>query len=414
MKRTLTYIATALTAVFLSACVDIRSSNPYGENLSTTDIHLDMGGSTVLEGVTVKAEDVINAYTYTAVTDSRGTASFRLPDGLYRFSAGYRDGSDIYNGTVERVNVSGERSFEMSMIHSFLGPVVIKEIYCGGCKLFGPDGEFLDNYQSDKYAILHNNSGSVYYLDGLCLGVLAPYNSSSSLPLKGVKTASGKAYMDVYAPIIQAVWQFGGNGTDFPLAPGEDAVVAFCGAVDHTVQYPNSINLNKEDYFVCYNNTYFWNERYHPAPGDRIRDERILECIVKLGQANAYTVSINSPAMVIFRPEGMTAKEYLVSKPSSGDDPVMQLPGSGADKIMNVPWDWVTDAVEVFSSMSGNKRIGVMADAGYVILSDTYLGHTLMRRTDDEASAAAGYEVLLDTNNSSEDFYEREKQSLHE
>jgi hypothetical protein len=33
---------------------------------------------------------------------------------------------------------------------------------------------------------------------------------------------------------------------------------------------------------------------------------------------------------------------------------------------------------------------------------------------DEEATQEAGYEVLMDTNNSSTDFYEREKQSLHE
>ena len=37
-----------------------------------------------------------------------------------------------------------------------------------------------------------------------------------------------------------------------------------------------------------------------------------------------------------------------------------------------------------------------------------------MRRVDEALSGAAGYEVLMDTNNSSNDFYERETQSLHD
>ena len=56
----------------------------------------------------------------------------------------------------------------------------------------------------------------------------------------------------------------------------------------------------------------------------------------------------------------------------------------------------------------------IVRDAGYVTLSGTYLGHTLMRRVDEALSASSGYEVLCDTNNSSEDFYESEIQSLHE
>ncbi|KAB6338615.1 DUF4876 domain-containing protein, partial [Bacteroides xylanisolvens] len=51
---------------------------------------------------------------------------------------------------------------------------------------------------------------------------------------------------------------------------------------------------------------------------------------------------------------------------------------------------------------------------GYVTQSATYNGRSLYRHVDEEATQEAGYEVLVDTNNSSTDFYEREKQSLHE
>jgi hypothetical protein len=37
-----------------------------------------------------------------------------------------------------------------------------------------------------------------------------------------------------------------------------------------------------------------------------------------------------------------------------------------------------------------------------------------MRNIDQEATALSGYEVLADTNNTLNDFYERETQSLHE
>ena len=47
-------------------------------------------------------------------------------------------------------------------------------------------------------------------------------------------------------------------------------------------------------------------------------------------------------------------------------------------------------------------------------LRTTYLGRSLMRNVDEAATAVSGYEVLADTNNSLNDFYESEKQSLHE
>jgi hypothetical protein len=48
------------------------------------------------------------------------------------------------------------------------------------------------------------------------------------------------------------------------------------------------------------------------------------------------------------------------------------------------------------------------------MLSDTFLGHSLIRLVDEEATAASGYEILRDPNNSLNDFYESERQSLYE
>ena len=74
------------------------------------------------------------------------------------------------------------------------------------------------------------------------------------------------------------------------------------------------------------------------------------------------------------------------------------------------------DGTEVYYGGSSNnkKRISPSIDAGYVTQSATYNGRSLYRHVDEEATQEAGYEVLVDTNNSSTDFYEREKQSLHE
>ena len=171
------------------------------------------------------------------------------------------------------------------------------------------------------------------------------------------------------------------------------------------------MNLNKPDYFVCYNITYFWNTMYHPAPGDRISQERIVDVVIKTGQANAYTLSISSPTLVVWKPEGMTMHEF-----ANAPGNVIPVPGSNVDDVVTIPMDWVYDAVEVFDGRSANnsKRLPPAVDAGYIMQTDIYLGRSLMRHVDETASAAAGYEVLADTNNSLNDFYETEKQSLHE
>ena len=388
-----------LTLVLATSCLDIRNTDPYEGNLNVLTVAAQWPeGEFEMAGADVLVEDMNTGSRYASVTESSGAASFSLPNGLYRVTLNGRSDREIYNGAADKVVLSGkDLRLDLPVSVSRPGSIVIKELYCGGCKKLPLEG----NYQYDQYFILHNNDYQVQYLDSLCFGTLSPYNSTASNPWGPID----------FLPIIQAVWQFPGDGDDFPLQPGEDAVICLKGAVDHAAQYPLSVNLNKEGYFVCYNNTYFPNTTNHPAPGDRISVDRYLNVVIKTGKANAYTLSINSPTLVLFRAEGVTIEDYVRVA-----DNVVPVPGSTVDNVVKIPFDWVVDAMEVFdgTSSNNNKRLPSEVDAGYVLQTDTYLGRSLMRRTDEAASANAGYEVLEDTNNSLNDFYEREKQSLHE
>lgn len=133
--------------------------------------------------------------------------------------------------------------------------------------------------------------------------------------------------------------------------------------------------------------------------------------VIKTGQANAYTFSVFSPATVIFKARNTTIQEFV-----NNENNVIQKPGSTIDRVVKIPNEWILDGVEIYYGGSSNnkKRLSPSIDAGYVTQSALYDGKTLFRRTDEEASNEAGYEILEDTNNSSNDFYEREKQSLHD
>lgn len=396
----------------LAACADPTDNNPYEDSLVTLTVaaaYPDGYADKAHPGVIVKAENVNLGYGYEAYTDASGKAVFTLPGGIYRISLSDVGPEDVFNGSADKVNViSGSVAISLPLLHSKPGTIIVKEIYCGGCKRLPQEGD----YQYDSYIILHNNDYRVQYLDGLCVGALHPYNAMSSNPFVTKDPATGEIIFPSYVPVSEAIWQFGGDGTSFPLQPGEDAVVALKGAIDHSQQYPLSVNLNKPGYFVCYNSTYFTNTMYHPTPGTNIRQDHWLEVVVKTGISNAYAFSINSPAVVLYRPVGMTMREFVQTA-----DAIRPIPGgSGGAQVTAVPVEWVVDAVEVFSgtSTANSKRLQASLDAGYVTLSDTFLGHTLHRYVDEDLSAGLGYEYLVDTNNSSVDFYEREKQSLHE
>lgn len=395
----------------LAACTDIRNSDPYKESLNiltVSAVYPQGHEDAAHEGVPVNVEDMNTASRYTLNTDATGTAVFKVPDGMYRINMSDRQESDIYNGSADKFVVNGgSAELKLKLSHSRSGSIVIKEIYCGGCLKLPQEG----TYQADQYFILHNNDFNVQYLDGLCFGTLSPYNSNGANPWLTKDPATGESTLVDFLPVIQAIWQFPGDGDDFPLQPGEDAVVCARGAIDHTIQYPLSVNLNREGFFVCYNNTYFPNTMFHPAPGDKISTDRYLDVVIKTGKANAYTLSNSSPTLVLFKAEGMTIQEFV-----GVTDNMTPVPGSLSDYVVKVPFEWVIDAVEVFDARSANntKRLVPSLDAGYVLQTDTYLGRSLMRKTDEAMTESAGYEVLTDTNNSLNDFYETSQQSLHE
>ena len=407
MKRIL-YI---LTVILAAACTDMKNSNPYEESLNVltvTALYPEGYQGFDLEGSLAVVEEMNTGNRYSVPTNAAGCFSLSLPNGIYRINVSGRFDRDVFNGAADKVVISGsDVAMSLPLSYSRAGSIVIKELYCGGCKMLPQEG----NYQGDQYFILHNNDYNVQYLDSLCFGTLSPNNSTGTNPWVSKNESTGETIFPDFLPIIQAVWQMPGDGDDFPLQPGEDAVICLRGAIDHTLQYPLSVNLNKPDYFVCYNITYFWNTMYHPAPGNLISQDRIVDVVIKTGQANAYTLSLSSPTLVIWKPEGMTMHEF-----ANAPGNVIPVPGSNVDDVVTIPMEWVYDAVEVFDGRSANnsKRLPPAVDAGYIMQTDLYLGRSLMRHVDENASAAAGYEVLADTNNSLNDFYETEKQSLHE
>ena len=395
-------IVLAAAALLLAGCMELGA--PYApeklSRLTVTAVYPT--GFETRSGATVSIENVAGGTAYQITTGADAKATITLPDGIYRIAVSDRDGLDVFNGNQDRVVLQGKDvSLDLSLMHARAGLLVIKEIYCGGCPKTPEQG----TYQSDQYVIVHNNSSVVTYLDGLCMGAVAPYNSNANNAW-----AAADGTLPDFLPILDAIVRIPGNGSSFPLQPGEDAVIALRGAIDHAATYPLSVNLNKPDYFVLYNPTYFFNQTYHPAPGNLIQPERYLDVVIKTGQSNAYTLSLNSPAFVIFQAQGVDIRDWVLQP-----GVVRNTPGSSI-QMATIPPEWVIDGVEVFNgSSSGNrKRLLSSIDAGYVSLSETYKGHSLMRKTDQGATAEKGYEVLLDSNNSNNDLYERETQSLHE
>ena len=133
MMKKFTYMFLAL--IVASSCLNLDRFNPYSDDIHSLTISLSLEDGTTAAGVSINVEDIMNGNSFTAVSDEKGRAVFSLVNGLYRIRVNCKIGQVLYNGTLDRVRLSGqEENKSLILSKVVLSDLVIKEIYCGGCK----------------------------------------------------------------------------------------------------------------------------------------------------------------------------------------------------------------------------------------------------------------------------------------
>lgn len=431
--------------MLLTAC-----KTDYEESTELFDLTIALTAQTdadySLESLPVELRST-GSYTVTALTDTtdaKGMAHFKVPAGVYVASASttIKTGTNkllIANGTSGMIIVRGEEATTIAnikMIVSRMSQLVIKEIYNGGT--MKDDGKV---FQADKCIILYNNSPQTALFDNLCIGFCSPYNSQANN--KWYDKSGQLTYeAENYIPAIDGIWYFPNTLT---IEPYRQVVVNCHGAIDNTLTYPNSVNYANPDYYCMYDpEVGYTNASYYPTPASVIPTSHYLKA-VKIGISNAWALSVTSPAVFLFQTQGTTPTAYATDVNN-----LTYIPNSAQtdiNKVLKVPCDWVLDGVEVFAAgyKSANiKRLTSDIDAGSVDLTNQH-GHTVYRNVDktsteqlpeNEGKLVYGYSlgvdastdpsaidaeasvkngahiVYMDTNNSTNDFHERQKCSL--
>lgn len=320
---------------------------------------------------------------YDAKTNASGTATFTVPAGVYEASV-----TDVRFGTGESFIFSGINSyitvsetmtdyqFTVTLTESKKGQVVIKELYIGGCQKDDGSGVF----QWDKYAIIYNNSDLPVSLENLCLGMALPYNANAA----NNDYVDGKLYYEAegWIPAGNGIWYLPNNVT---LAPGEQMVIALCGAIDHTETYTQSINFSNPDYYCTYDISAYENATSYPSPAEVISTSHYFSA-VKYGPGNAWSLSTSCPAFFIFATKDVSPVDFA----NDADRTNYHGGNVAAAQIRKkVPVEWVIDAVEVFTTTSekNSKRLTADVDAGQIYLENK-IGYTSYRNVDLEATKA--------------------------
>ncbi|MDD2289583.1 MAG: DUF4876 domain-containing protein [Bacteroidales bacterium] len=375
IKQLMILFAASLLPVFLPGCTDVE---PVYSTLSITVKPPPDQAGIDLTAVKVRAQAVDEPIFYETFPDVSGHAVLNVSPGRYTLllSALYPEGFSVSASQSEFLALSAETTvFSFTLDLALSGGIIFRQIYYAGSKTL--DGA---NYSKDQFLELYNNTDQVYYLDSLCVGTLAPANSTvSNNPWMGLDTLG----------LFQMTWMIPGKGTDYPLAPGESVVLAF-NAVDHTARATSGLDLSRA-HFGFYDEELPNHEKHPDVPALK----RIFA-----GQGTAYTMSVHSPAPVIFRPV-MGVARWLTDVERWQN----YQPGSTSGlKYMHIHRSWILDGVEcVQNPANALKRQPASVDAGFTWLRQGQnKGNAVVRKV--KEILPSGRIIYSDTNNSTGDF----------
>lgn len=322
----------------------------------------------------------------TKATTENGMASFNVVPGLYQVDASASASAEgrayYFVGQVASANLSSQVQAVSVMISSSeSSAIVFKELY------YSCSGEYI----REQFYEIYNNSDQTVYLDGLCIADAiaygwdgTPYNFEIDNPEKYV--------------FAQQVWQVPNKGGQYPLAPGQSAVIAEW-ATNHSLSTLNPASvigdLTSSEFEALVGESTTWN-------GTVLTDNVAinLEHPVSAYNVPQWLPSLGGPAMMLFYPEKELNGENMIS--ASG----LYM---GAREI---PIEWIIDGVNCVEDETKiqNKIFPSTVDAGSIWDSGSYKGESVSRKIDETKSD--GRIVYSDTNNTTNDFQVNSKPQI--
>ena len=407
--KNLLYTAIASLILFSSCIQELRKDDFNDEAISgLVKIQLKMPQGYEqfsTEGMKILLLDNTSGLEYSVIADANGYAEARVAFGTYSISSEskYTENKaiSIFNGMQSGLRLTPEENtanVSIDLKYSKSSQIIIKEFYYGGCQNISTG----KNYAKDVYVILYNNSEEVAYLDSLCIGVAYPWNAPTTGKIPEFTDEDGNLMPG--APNSGMGWMFDGTGNDLPLQPGEEAVISL-NAIDHTQITANSVNLAKPGYFTFYDPIL---TPQHSTPEAGVIP---LKGFWKTGPSKSYVISNLSPALFIYTMGGRSIEDFITE--TYTENP--KNPSQALSACLFVEKENVVDGVECFRNNNDTKRFIPEIDNGFIRTPGNGQGYSVHRKIDEEATAAAGDRIVYqDTNNSSNDFYVRDKASLTE
>jgi hypothetical protein len=377
-------------------------------------------------GATVTLVNVETSNTYTLTTNENGTASFsEVTPGTYTVSVtkqmspaefettfGYTSDEEEINFNGSQTNVivnANTTSVNIVLKTSKVGDLVLKQIHYGGSHI-SQGASF-----RDQFVEIYNNSNEVIYADGLYFAQLHGASTTATYPYtlangqwdwsqsEGMTIGNAANTDYVYADHI---FQIPGNGTQYPIQPGQGIVIAQT-AINHRANYTDNagnvqsildptltLDLSNAD-FEAYlgdvhsSGIYRWD----------VQNPNVTDVIIKYWNNNRDFLmdNLGRDAFIIFRATDAQYNSWSTYKdPTASQKLCLQIPNSV-----------IIDGVDTTRDLGTNlvpKKLQNQIDGGNTYLpSSAYSSKSVIRKT---KTTIAGRVILQDTNNSTNDFVE--------
>lgn len=375
MKKALLIAAAALSLLAMSCTKKVEPVN----------VSVTVDASALAEGVpapasySVSVTNLSTAEVQKADTEN-GAVSFILVPGLYQVDASASASAEgrayHYVGQEASVNITtSDQAVSVKVAATESSALAFKEIY------YTNSGT--NYYIREQFYEVYNNSDQTVYLDGLCIAQVVaydyenkPYNFEIDNPEKYV--------------FAQQVWQVSGEGTTYPLAPGESAVIAQW-ATNHSLATLNPASaigdLSSAEFEALEKENTTWS-------GLVLTDNKAinLKNIIAAYPLPQWLSNTAGPSMILFYPEGTFENNELVA-------------AAGLYKgAKQIPIDWIIDGVNTVEDETKiqNKSLPASIDAGVIWCTAAYSGESISRRISE--TTPEGRIIYQDTNNTSNDF----------
>ena len=390
------YLTIAIMALLPSCSKDDDNSNKETA-LTLTLVNPEDLSSVTFSDVSVSFKER-NTGKVTQSKALNNNISVSLDEGSYEISI---DGKINYtiDGNIIEASVSsykeavvitgGSASVSLNLfLKTTQSDFVIEEVFFTGTKT--PQGK---QYSGDKYFKIHNNTDKVLYADGLMI-------AQSEFMTTDKQDYTPNIMAQSFA--VSAVAIVPGNGTTYPIAPGEFFVIAE-DAIDHKEYNSASLDLRKATFE-------FYTEDADDVDNPSVPNmESLFSSMVIHNRGFKSFVIARMP---INKAKYLTdyTYNYEYNLVFGGESYPM------GENVYSIPNSWIVDAVNL--SVESEFKWIVTAPSldkgwtycGKVDSDATRYGKSVRRKT--LSTTSNGKKILKDTNNSTLDFTPEVKPSL--